>query len=462
MGRAAAFFDLDRTVLRRASGPLIAEALAAAGLVGVSGNALGGLFYRVYDVLGETLPSMALARAAAVMAKGWPVQRVREAGREVAGQLDGLVAPYARPLIRHHKDAGHMVVLATTTPLDLIGPLAELLGFDDVVATRYAERDGAYTGVLEGDFVWARGKLSAVRRWASHHDVGLSDSFAYSDSFYDLPLLGAVGHPAAVNPDPRLLLVASLRRWPVLNLDAPPGVVKLAGVELMDLARWLSHPALVPYARFEMSGQEQIPQHGPAILVANHRSYFDPVALSMVVSRRGRNLRFLGKKEVFDAPVVGTLARAAGGIRVDRGTGSDQPLKEAARALEAGELVAVLPQGTIPRGRAFFDPNLVGKTGAARLAALTGAPVVPVGLWGTEQVWPRRYRLPRVHQVINPPTVWIKVGQPFHVGPGEPHEETERIMAAIVALLPAEARHRRQPGSEEIALATPPGHPVEA
>lgn len=425
------------------------------------GAGVGGVFYRIYDLVGETLPSMAMARAAAVMARGWPAETVRRAGETVAERLEDLVAPYARPLIRHHQDLGHVTVLATTTPLDLVQPFARRLGFDDVVATRYAEANGSYTGGLEGEFVWARGKLSAVRRWASVHDVDLAESFAYSDSFFDLPLLSAVGHPAAVNPDPRLLLVAGLRRWPILQLDVPPGVPKLAGVEPMDLVRWLTSPALVPFARFEIRGEENVPGHGAGIVVANHRSYFDPVAIGMAVLRRGRNLRFLGKKEVFDAPLVGTLARAAGGIRVERGSGSDQPLREAASALEAGELVAVLPQGTIPRGRGFYEPELKGKTGAARLAAMTGAPVIPIGLWGTEQVWPRRLRVPRLHQVLNPPSVGVTVGAPVALSGSDPHADTESIMKAIVDLLPAEARLRRHPSAAEIAMATPAGHPVE-
>src|SRR5439155_4694726 len=109
----------------------------------------------------------------------------------------------------------------------------------------------------------------------------------------------------------------------------------------------------------------------------------------------GRNLRFLGKKEVFDAPVVGQLARAMGGIRVDRGSDTaGDSLQEANRALHAGELVGIMPQGTIPRGRLFYEPKLVGKTGTARLATATRAPVIPVALWGTEAVWPRSATLP--------------------------------------------------------------------
>ena len=70
--------------------------------------------------------------------------------------------------------------------------------------------------------------------------------------------------------------------------------------------------------------------------------------MAMLIAKSGRTVRFLGKKEVFDVPVVGQVAKAFGGIRVDRGTGSDEPLKAAVSALDAGDLVAIMPQGTIP------------------------------------------------------------------------------------------------------------------
>jgi putative phosphoserine phosphatase/1-acylglycerol-3-phosphate O-acyltransferase len=333
------------------------------------------------------------------------------------------------------------------------------LGMDDVVATRYEVRDGKFTGALDGGFVWGNGKLDAVRRWAHGRGIQLEDSTAYSDSVYDLPLLAAVGHPVAVNPDARLRAVAWARRWPLLWLDVPPGVPKLAGFEPLDVIRAFSRPEMFPYARFDIGGLENLPTSGPAIVVANHRSYFDTAAVGVTVMRSGRPLRFLGKKEVFDAPVVGPLAKALGGIRVERGTGSDAPLKEAERALAAGELVALMPQGTIPRGPAFFDPVLVGRGGAARLAAASGAPVIPLGLWGTERVWPRSSRLPNVANFRSPPTVWTRIGPavPGLTGRSVP-ADTKRIMAAIMALLPAESRRRRTPTAEQLARTYPSGH----
>src|SRR3954466_10198468 len=137
--------------------------------------------------------------------------------------------------------------------------------------------------------------------------------------------------------------------------------------------------------------------------------------MGLALSKRGRPVRFLGKKEVFDAPVVGPMAKAFGGIRVDRGTGSDEPLVAAADALRGGQLVALMPQGTIPRGPAFFDPELKGRWGAARLATMTKAPVIPIGMWGTERVWPRSSRLPNVLNVTDPPEVRIRVGTPVEL-----------------------------------------------
>ncbi|HEY8544966.1 MAG TPA: HAD-IB family hydrolase, partial [Acidimicrobiales bacterium] len=370
------------------------------------------------------------------------------------------VQPFAHPMLAEHASHGRPVVLATTTPYDLVAPLAERLGFDDVVATRYGVApDGRYDGTIDGEFVWGRGKLRAVEQWAARNRVDVEASWAYSDSFYDAPLLGAVGHPVAVNPDPRMLALALFRRWPISWLDVPEGVPKLPvlDVEPQKLLLTVARPELFPWVRLQVEGMEHIPESGPAILVANHRSYFDPLALGLAFARRGRPVRFLGKKEVFDAPVVGPIARALGGIRVDRGSGSDEPLAEAAAALAAGELVAILPQGTIPRGRAFFDPELHGRWGAARLAALTKAPVIPLGLWGTEKVWPRSERVPRVWNVLSAPTVLVRGGPPVELRHRSPGADTKRIMAAITALLPPEARERREPTPEELRLTYPPG-----
>ncbi|MGA1291085.1 MAG: HAD-IB family hydrolase, partial [Ilumatobacteraceae bacterium] len=355
---AAAFIDLDRTLLSGASGPVITAALRAARLVPQSFPG-ESLIYRIFNTVGETLPSMLLARQGATAMKGKSQRLVRDAARNAIPELTALVQPFARQMIEKHRAAGDKLVLATTTPYDFIDEFARSLGFDDVIGTRFeVDAGGLYSGELDGRFVWSGGKLGAVTDWCATNGVNIADCAAYSDSIYDSPLLEAVGSPYAVNPDARLQVLATARRWPVLNLDVSPGVVKVPviGAELQKLALQFARPELIPFAKFSIDGTHNIPADGPAILVGNHRSYFDVFAVSLTVAKTGRTVRFLGKKEVFDAPVIGQLAAALGGIRVERGTGSDAPLDAAAAALEAGEMGAIMPQGTIPRGRAFFDP----------------------------------------------------------------------------------------------------------
>ena len=132
-----------------------------------------------------------------------------------------------------------------------------------------------------------------------------------------------------------------------------------------------------------------------------------------------------------------------GGIPVDRASSrAIESYAAAVAALEAGEVVGMMPQGTIPRGAAFHDPVLKGKTGVARLAAASGAPVVPFGLWGTELLWPREAKGPRVgpKHWRQPVTVQVRIGPPVDLPGGGAVADTAAIMSAIMDLLPPESR----------------------
>ena len=453
----AAFFDLDRTLLSGASAHVVSKVLRETGVVSreIPGESV---LYKMFETFGENLPSMVLGRQAVAAMKGHSRDEVRAAAETAVQGLVGLMQPYARGVMERHRNEGLRVVLATTTPRDLIEPFARAVGFDDVIATTYAVDDaGVYNGELDGPYVWSRGKREAVRTWSQANGVDLADSWAYSDSVFDEPLLASVGHPVCVNPDLRLRLMAAARRWPVTNFAVPDGVahIPVVGLEAQQLLLKFARPETFPYARWNVSGAENIPRTGPAIIVANHRSYFDIAAVSMAVARTGRAVRFLGKKEVFDAPLVGPLASALGGIRVERGSGGDAPLRAAEEALRAGDMVAIMPQGTIPRGRAFFDPVLKGRWGAAKLAQDTGAPVIPVGIWGTENVWPRNAKLPNITNQVSPPTVTVTVGAPVDITRADWDTDTQRIMAAISALLPPEGREHREPTPEELRRSYP-------
>ena len=455
-GPGAVFIDLDRTLLRSASGPVIQESLVAEGVL-AEGRHLPGdrMMYAFYNRFGESAAFMGLARAAARVMRGRSAEDTRRAGKRAVAPLLELVQPWALEVLDDHRRQGRQLVLATTSPRDLVDPLSSALGFDGTIATRYEERDGFYTGKLEGGFVWGTGKRREVKRWADRHGIDLAASHVYSDSFYDLPLLSAVGHPHPLNADPRLALVALARRWPNEHWDRPPGIPSLLGLEPYHLARLLFRPEAFPYARFRIEGVDNIPHQGPVLLAANHRSYFDVAAIGVVAARLNRPVRFMAKREIFDAPVVGQLARALGGIMVDRESRSSEPMRHATAALRAGELVIVLPQGTIPRGASFFDPVLEGKTGAARLAAETGAALVPLGLWGTEAVWPRSSKVPNVTNLLHPPTVTVTVGAPVAVAGDDAVADTQRLMSTIAGLLPEASRRPHKPTEDELARTRP-------
>lgn len=458
MSHGAAFFDLDRTLIRRASGEIYSRAARATGFVSrsVPGESL---VYGLFNTYGEVLPAMLLARQGPRVAKGRRRVDAQATGEIAAQELVEAVEPGVAAVFDVHRRAGRPVVLATTTPFDWVKPLADRLGMDDVIATRYEyDSDGRYTGGFDGPFVWSTGKLAAVRTWADEHDIDLAESYAYSDSVYDIPLLGAVGHPVAVNPDPRLVVAAAVRGWPTESFSVKPDRDG-AGIDVQRIAFGLVSPLWFPYANFDIAGLEHLPADGPTIVVGNHRSYFDVAAMAMVLADLDRPVRFLGKREVFDAPVIGKLAAAFGGIPVDRASGSATPLRRAEEAIAAGDVIAMMPQGTIPRGEAFFDPVLRARHGAARLARATGAQIVPVGLWGTEHVWPRCARLPTFWNVANPPTVRIRVGKPFRLsGRANLDRDSAAIMTAITAQLPADARRRHAPTADELAKSYPPGY----
>jgi putative phosphoserine phosphatase/1-acylglycerol-3-phosphate O-acyltransferase len=444
--------------LCRASGQALNDALQDEGVI-PAGRSLPGdrLLYAVNNRLGENLLSMGLVRAAARVAKGWRQDQVQAAGRRAVPALMDMVAPFAPQRLAEFRADGHALVLSTTTPSDMIRPFAEAMGFDAVIATLYETNDdGRYTGRLYEGFVWGTGKLRAVREWADDAGIDLAACHACSDSVFDTPLLSSVGYPHAVNPDPSLHTIATARRWPIEHWDRPPGVPSILGLEPYHLLRTVIRPSSFPYARFDLEGVDNIPSHGGVLLAANHRSYFDVAALALVARALGRPVRFLGKKEIFDAPVVGQIAKAIGGIAVDRGNDTGSSLRAAESALKAGEVVIVLPQGTIPRGEAFFDVVLKGKTGTARLAASTGATVVPVGLWGTEKVWARSARVPDVTLVRHPPMITVRVGHPLPLSLTDAKADTDTIMSAISALLPPESRVRHDPTAEELARTKPP------
>jgi len=157
------------------------------------------------------------------LCRGWPADQVRQI---VAENLERLVVPHVYPeaiaLVAAHKAAGRQIVIVSTSGREIVEPIGELLGADHVIATRMVIVNGQYTGDFEL-YAYGEEKAAAVRTFAAERGYALGDCFAYSDSITDLPMLEAVGHPNAVNPDRALRAVAARRSWPVTAFSiAPP------------------------------------------------------------------------------------------------------------------------------------------------------------------------------------------------------------------------------------------------
>lgn len=174
------------------------------------------------------------------------------------------------------------------------------------------------------------------------------------------------------------------------------------------LAVLIVKPWATVLTRRRWSGQEHIPTSGPVIVAVNHISYVDPFLVAHFVYEAGRLPRFLAKVAVFDLPVGGRILRGAGQIPVHRySADADAALSSAAAALRAGECVVIYPEGTVTQDPAYWPMHF--RTGVARLAFLTGAPVVPVGQWGAQHIFGRDRRL----HLLPPRVIEFRAGPPM-------------------------------------------------
>jgi HAD superfamily hydrolase (TIGR01490 family) len=218
----AVFFDLDKTVISKSSSLALSRPFYRAGLVTRS-QLLRGIYAQiVYLMLGADEKRMDRAKDGLLaLTRGWDREAVEEVVREA---LDEVVDPYiyqeALDLIALHQAQGRKVFIVSSSPAEVVRPLAERLGVDDVVATRAEIVDGKYTGNLEF-YCYRETKADEILRIAAEQGIDLSRSFAYSDSITDRPMLEAVGNPVVVNPDRELRKLAQQRGWKVRDFRRP-------------------------------------------------------------------------------------------------------------------------------------------------------------------------------------------------------------------------------------------------
>ena len=218
----AAFFDLDKTIIAKSSTLAFSKPFQAGGLISRRAMLRSAYAQFVYLVGGADHDQMEKLRSfMSQLCAGWDVATVREIVADTLHNIvDPLVYDEAVSLIEEHRLAGRDIVIVSTSGAEVVGPIGEMLGADRVVATRMEIVDGRYTGEIE-HYVYGEEKATAILDLANTVGYDLPSCYAYSDSVTDVPMLEAVGHAHAVNPDKELRKVAASHGWPVLVFTKP-------------------------------------------------------------------------------------------------------------------------------------------------------------------------------------------------------------------------------------------------
>jgi putative phosphoserine phosphatase/1-acylglycerol-3-phosphate O-acyltransferase len=427
--KVGAFFDLDQTLLAGFSAVaffrerLMSGRMAPRELVESS---LGALSF----ALGRTGFS-GLMSASTAAYRGLAESVLEELGQEVFEKhLATQIYPESRALVKAHQDKGHTLAVVSSATRYQADPLARDMQIPHVMCTRLEVEDGIFTGRVVHPTCYGEGKASAVQELKRHHDLDLDESYFYTDSHEDLPLLEIVGRPRPLNPNQRLAQLAKERTWPVRRFHsrgrptgselartamvygslvpsvwagAIAGVVNGSWREAINMTGsvWGDLATSLAGVDLRVEGEEHLWSRRPAVFIFNHQSGID--ALFMIKLLR-RDMTGVGKQEVRWNPIFGPLFQAAGMVFIDRSNKAQaiEALKPAVQALRQGLSLVIAPEGTrstTPRLGRF-------KKGAFHIAMQAGVPIIPVVFRNALDALPKHAVVVRpaaVEAVVLPP-----------------------------------------------------------
>lgn len=256
--RQAAFFDLDRTLIAGSSAFVFARAARSAGLVPLGQFVSAAWQSAKFRLTGATDATSESARDRMLAGVGGLRQsEITELNETVLPELLGLIRPEARAVLEQHHRAGRATYIVSASPVEIVEPLARALGMTGGIGTVAEVADGLYTGRLTGPFCYGPGKAEAIAELAARESIDLANSWSYSDSASDVPMMEIVGHAVAVNPDPKMARIARERGWPTVVFSKPTatlvrrtslgsaGAVLAAGFYMLGVRRglWLARSA---------------------------------------------------------------------------------------------------------------------------------------------------------------------------------------------------------------------------
>lgn len=428
-----AFFDLDGTLVAGFTAVILTQERLRRRDMGV-GELLSMVQAGLNHTLGRIEFEDLISKASSAL-RGRLLSDLEEIGERLFAQrIESRIYPEMRELVRAHVARGHTVVLSSSALTIQVNPVARFLGITNMLTNKFeTNEDGLLTGGVVKPILWGPGKAAAVQRFAAEHDIDLKDSYFYADGDEDVALMYLVGNPRPTNPEGKMAAVAKRRGWPILKFNSRGGVGlrrqlrTLAGFSTMFpvAAGAVSIGVLTGSRRrgvnfftstfsqlllatsgvhLNVVGKENLTAQRPAVFIFNHRNQVDPVIAGALVRD---NWVGVGKKELQNDPIMGTLGKVLDGVFVDRDdpVAAVETLHTVEERAKNGLSIVIAPEGT------RLDTTEVGpfKKGPFRIAMAVGIPIVPIVIRNAEIVASRN------STTINPGTVDVAVFPPIPV-----------------------------------------------
>jgi putative phosphoserine phosphatase/1-acylglycerol-3-phosphate O-acyltransferase len=442
-----AFFDLDGTLVAGFTGVILTQEQFRSRAMG-----LGDMIAMIQAGLNHQLGRSEfddLINAAAKVSRGRPLSDMDEVGERLfKDKIEARVYPEMRDLVHAHLARGHTVCLSSSALTIQVEPVARFLGIPNTLTNKFeVDEDGLLTGGIVKPILWGPGKANAVQKFAAERGIDLKDSYFYADGDEDVALMYLVGNPRPTNPEGKMAAVANRRGWPILKFSSRSGtgitapLRTLAGIgTLFPVAagavgwglltrnrrrgvnfftnNWTQLLLAASGVNLNVLGAENLTAQRPAVFLFNHRNNFDPFITGALIKD---NFTSVGKKELENDPLVGTIGRALDAAFIDR----DDPkaavegLRKIEELAKKGISVLIAPEGT------RMDTTSVGpfKKGPFRIAMAAGVPIVPVVIRNAEVI------ASKDATAMNPGTVDVAVFPPISVEDWTSENLEERIAA---------------------------------
>ncbi|MFI5399038.1 MAG: HAD-IB family hydrolase [Candidatus Binatia bacterium] len=445
--RVAAFFDVDRTLIAGFSTLQFLREGVRNGLMKPAEFAEAVVAAARFQ-LGYTGFSGFVTGSAAMLRGRSEAEFEEMSERIFTERLATQIYPESRALVQAHHRKAHTLAVVSAATRYQVEPLALELEIPHVLCTRLQVRKGRFTGKVARPTCYGEGKARAVRGFAAAHGIDLAQSYFYTDSDEDLPLLEIVGHPRPTNPNQGLAQIAATRGWPVRRFTSrgTPGIAEVLRTSLavgslvpslllglpagvlngswrrainITLATWGELGTALAGVELHITGEEHLWSHRPAVFIFNHQSGLDMLLLCKLLRR---DMIGIAKQEMRLNPIFGPAFALAGTVFIDRFNRDKaiEALQPAVEALQQGLSIAIAPEGTrspTPSVGRF-------KKGAFHLAMAAKVPIVPIVFRNTLDA------LPKHAVVVRPATVEVVVHPPMPTSAWKP-EDLDQEIAAI-------------------------------